>query len=75
MFFFYLFVVSLCSGAATKKWGKECAILPKIIDIESEHQHHHNENKEYVLIGTLYKDMALRGSVRNDHPALIALKV
>ena len=48
---------------AAKKWP-ECSILPKIIDIESEHEKVDGENKEFILIGTLYKDMSLRGSVR-----------
>lgn len=54
---------AICRDVATKKWGKDCGLLPKIIDIESEHQQHQKENKVYVLIGTLYKDMSLRGSV------------
>jgi len=58
---------------AIKKWGKDCGLLPKIIDIESEHQQHLKENKVYVLIGTLYKDMSLRGSVSRKIPFTLAL--
>jgi hypothetical protein len=53
----------LCSAVASREWGNQTAILPKIIDIESEHEKHENETKEYILIGTLWKDMTLRGSV------------
>ena len=47
---------------AAKKWGKETPILEKIIDIESENQQQKG-SKQYIVIGTLYKDMHLRGSV------------
>lgn len=60
---------------AIKKWGKDCGLLPKIIDIESEHQQHLKENKVYVLIGTLYKDMSLRGSVRLDIATALSLQM
>lgn len=40
-----------------KEWGTELPLLEKIIDIEVDH-----EDKEVALIGTLFKDMPLRGS-------------
>jgi hypothetical protein len=52
-----------CRAVAVKKWGNQSPILPKVIDIESEHEKH-PDDREYILIGTLYKDMSLRGSVR-----------
>lgn len=62
-------------AVAGKKWGKEVPILAKIIDIESENQHQ-KEGKQYIVIGTLYKDMHLRGSVSSTaflHPAALPL--
>jgi len=46
---------------ATKKWGVH-PILPKIIDIETTV----DSEKEYILIGTIYKEMILRGSVLDE---------
>lgn len=43
--------------AAVKKWGDEVVVVEKMIDCELSDQN------ECVLIGMLYKDMSLRGSV------------
>lgn len=65
-FLIYIFLISYLKcfvrTVAAKKWP-ECSILSEIIDIESEHEKVDGENKEFILIGTLYKDMSLRGSV------------
>lgn len=44
-----------------KFWGDDITILDKIIDSEINET---NTNKEFVIIGTLYKQMELRSSVR-----------
>lgn len=66
------FHYTLHRSVAAKKWGKDVPILTKIIDIESEHQHQ-KENRQYIVIGTLYKDMHLRGSVSLSTNCLLQL--
>jgi hypothetical protein len=51
----------MLKSVAERKWGSSFQVLPNIIDIESEHNGTHSE---CILIGTLYKDMKLRGSVK-----------
>eukprot|EP01035_Chromulina_nebulosa_P038783 gene38783-52386_t len=46
-----------------RAWGVETKILDRIIDAENADS---DASMEYVLIGTLFKDMSLRGSILDE---------
>lgn len=63
----YLHLSKLYSNVATCKWGTAYPILQKIIDIEATTTiDTNNDHGEYILIGTIYKEMSLRGSVLDE---------
>ena len=63
-----LYFITFYSNVATCKWGTAYPILQKIIDIETTTTtiDNNNDHGEYILIGTIYKEMSLRGSVLDE---------
>ena len=55
-------VRELIKRQVRKTWGEEVKILDKIIDSEISEQDNHSDS-EYVMIGTIYKQMDSRNSV------------
>lgn len=68
LYIIFTLFIKLYSNVAACKWGTAYPILQKIIDIETTTTIDNNnyDHGEYILIGTIYKEMSLRGSVLDE---------
>lgn len=67
--------IIIASEKAVEVWGEDVKVLDKIIDSEANVEEDEESTAEYVIIGTIYKEMALRSSVLDEFRDATDIKV
>jgi len=67
--------IIIASEKAVEVWGEDVKVLDKIIDSEANVEEDEESTAEYVIIGTIYKEMALRSSVLDEFRDATDVKV